>query len=81
METEVSPIYLERVDPNRNMARFYCLSVEADLFGQILAIRRWGRIGRSSRQSASPCRSVSEAMVDIQHRAAIKRRRGYIDIN
>jgi WGR domain len=39
-------IVLERVDPARNIARYYVLSIEPTLFGKHTLIRRWGRIGR-----------------------------------
>jgi hypothetical protein len=38
-------IALERVDPARNIARYYVLSIEPTLFAKHTLIRRWGRIG------------------------------------
>ena len=38
-------IVLERVDPARNIARYYVLSIEPTLFAKHTLIRRWGRIG------------------------------------
>ena len=38
-------IVLERVDPARNIARYYVLSIEPTLFATHTLIRRWGRIG------------------------------------
>jgi WGR domain len=38
-------IILERVDPARNIARYYVLSIEPTLFAKHTLIRRWGRIG------------------------------------
>lgn len=38
-------IVLHRVDPARNMARFYRLSIEPNLFGGSSLVRNWGRIG------------------------------------
>jgi len=38
-------LYIERIDPEKNMARFYALAIEPSLFGTPLLIRRWGRIG------------------------------------
>ena len=40
-------LYFERKDPGRNMARFYAMSIEETLFGQICLTRSWGRIGTS----------------------------------
>ena len=38
-------IVLERIDPARNIARYYVLSIEPTLFAKHTLIRRWGRIG------------------------------------
>jgi predicted DNA-binding WGR domain protein len=37
-------IVLERVDPARNIARYYVLSIEPTLFAKHTLVRRWGRI-------------------------------------
>lgn len=42
-------LYVERVDPDRNMARFYTLAIESTLFGTPRLLRRWGRIGTHGR--------------------------------
>jgi predicted DNA-binding WGR domain protein len=34
------PLSLRRVEPARNMARFYSLDVERDLFGKVVLVRR-----------------------------------------
>ncbi len=34
------PVALRRVDPVRNMRRFYSLEVERDLFGRVVLVRR-----------------------------------------
>ncbi|WP_419906215.1 WGR domain-containing protein [Hoeflea sp.] len=39
------PVHLRRIDPARNMRRFYCLSVQPTLFGGASLIRDRGRIG------------------------------------
>jgi predicted DNA-binding WGR domain protein len=36
---------LRRIDPTQNAARFYSMDVERDLFGRVVIVRRWGRIG------------------------------------
>ncbi|NLS07324.1 WGR domain-containing protein [Rhizobium sp. P32RR-XVIII] len=38
-------LYVERKDRARNMARYYAMSIEANLFGELCLTRRWGRIG------------------------------------
>ncbi|BCH62446.1 hypothetical protein RvVAT039_pl08320 (plasmid) [Agrobacterium vitis] len=38
-------IYVERIAPEQNMARFYALAVQPTLFGEVSLVRAWGRIG------------------------------------
>jgi WGR domain-containing protein len=40
-------ISLERHAAARNMARYYCLTVEKNFFGEWSLVCEWGRIGRS----------------------------------
>ena len=80
MDTDAFAISLERIDGRRNMARFYQLSVEIDLFGHVVSVRRWGRIGSHGRQVKALQRSVADALSEIQRRADDKRRRGYHDV-
>jgi predicted DNA-binding WGR domain protein len=37
-------LHLRRIDPTRNMCRFYRLDVQPDLFGGFLLLKQWGRI-------------------------------------
>jgi predicted DNA-binding WGR domain protein len=77
MTTATPRIYLERIEPSRNMARFYALEIEADLFGAVLAVRRWGRIGTLGRRHALPCPSRDIAAAEIERVQQMKQRRGY----
>jgi predicted DNA-binding WGR domain protein len=77
MTTKTESLYLERRDPSRNMARYYSFTIERDLFGGVLAIRRWGRIGTRGRQVSVPCRNRDAAMAVLSNIEAVKRRRGY----
>ena len=49
MPDERSPVQhtiaLRRVDPDTNVARFYVLTLERDLFGNVVVTRQWGRAG------------------------------------
>ena len=45
----MKPVELRRVDPSRNMRRFYCLDLQPDLFGGVLLMKIWGRIDRRAR--------------------------------
>lgn len=48
MENEqTGPVHLRRIDPSRNMRRFYALAIQPTLFGGASVIRNWGRIGRN----------------------------------
>ncbi len=69
-------IHVERIDPARNMARFYALSIEPCLFGVAL-VRRWGRIGTGGRAQVEPMASEQEAVRRFLALAASKKRRGY----
>ncbi len=71
-------VYLRRVDPERRMARFYALAVDRDLFGQVLLMRQWGRIGMSCRVRHDPCESEAEACAALAALASTKRARGYV---
>jgi predicted DNA-binding WGR domain protein len=42
----MSAVHLIRIDPARNMRRFYWLDVQHDLFGGSAVVKEWGRIGR-----------------------------------
>ena len=61
---EQSPIQhalvLRRVDET-NTRRFYALLIERDLFGRVVLIRRWGRIGTRGRERSEEHSSEAEA--------------------
>jgi hypothetical protein len=44
----MSDVTLNRIDPARNMRRFYSLDVQPDLFGGFAVVKEWGRIGARS---------------------------------
>lgn len=45
LEMFPSNLYLRRIDSAANMARFYQMVVQRDLFGGATLTREWGRIG------------------------------------
>jgi predicted DNA-binding WGR domain protein len=49
MDTFDCEALLYRIDPTRNMARFYTVAVEPTLFGDASLVRSWGRIGTAGR--------------------------------
>ena len=70
-------LYLERIDPVRNMHRFYALTIEPTLFGDLAVSRRWGRIGTSGRCIQALCRNEREALALFLDLARDRIRRSY----
>lgn len=77
---ETRSSHFERRDAARNMQRFYRLTVTRDLFGTVLLLREWGRIGVFSRERAEEKRSLADAWRDAEQLAAQKCRRGYVPV-
>ena len=73
----MNAVHLRRVDPARNMSRFYRLDMQPDLFGGVLLVKEWGRIGAQGRMMAESYESEDLAAVALQRQADRKRRRGY----
>jgi predicted DNA-binding WGR domain protein len=71
------PVTLRRIDPANNMARFYALEVERDLFGRVVLVRRWGRIGTAGKIRLDEHRGEGEALAALQALQTAKRRKGY----
>lgn len=70
-------ITLRRIDPERNMTRFYRVDVQPTLFGTWSVVREWGRIGRGGTVRIDGYQT-SEGAADA--RASLigkKQRRGY----
>ena len=78
METE-DVTHLHRIDPARNMARFYRMSSTPSLFGDICLVREWGRIGRPGRIRIDLYERAGEAIATREALSLVKRRRGYRD--
>jgi predicted DNA-binding WGR domain protein len=70
-------VHLRRIDPTRNMRRFYRLDVPPDLFGGVLLMKEWGRIGARGRVVAERYDTEALAAVALQRQAERKRQRGY----
>ena len=69
---------LRKIEPAKNMSRFYRLSVEPTLFGDVALVREWGRVGAKRGQSKEEWH-VTESDADEALIKALKRRmaRGY----
>jgi predicted DNA-binding WGR domain protein len=75
----MTAVHLRRVDATRNMRRFYQLDIEPDLFGGVLLVKAWGRIGTEGRSIAEFHDNEALAADAMQRHAERKRRRGYGD--
>ena len=73
------PLMLRRIRPEHNERRFYVLAVAADLFGNIVLMRNWGRIGTGGRQREDLHCDFTAAAESLDRLAQKKRRRGYVD--
>jgi predicted DNA-binding WGR domain protein len=56
------------------------LAVTADLFSNIVLIRRWGRIGTGGKQREELHDDFAAASASLVRLAGKKRRRGYADL-
>jgi predicted DNA-binding WGR domain protein len=70
-------IYLERHDAARNIARYYCLVVERNLFGEWSLMRAWGRVGQTGRMHADLYDTHEAAQLALNEKLQEKRRKGY----
>jgi predicted DNA-binding WGR domain protein len=69
---------LHRIDPAKNLHRYYRLDVQPDLFGTWCFVREWGRIGQHGGQSCSvPYPTPAEAEAAFERQYSAKIRRGY----
>jgi predicted DNA-binding WGR domain protein len=73
-------LVLHRRDPEQRVARFYSLMIERDLFGRVVLVRNWGRIGTHGRELAEEFACEIEAGQALEAVAQAKRRRGYRDL-
>ncbi len=71
------PVTMRRIDPAKNMARFYSMEVERDLLGRVVLVRRWGRIGSAGKIRLDEHKREGEALAALQRLQMAKTRRGY----
>ena len=69
--------HLRRIKPDRNMARFYAMSLQPTLFGDWALLREWGRIGSLGRMVSGFFATELEAAVALEKQRAAKLRKGY----
>lgn len=70
-------VQLRRIDPVCNMRRYYRMSVQHDLLGDVTLVREWGRIGARGQMKIDTYRDEGQAVTALMKLAALKRRRGY----
>ena len=70
-------LYVERIDDRKNMARYYAMSIEPNLFGETCLIRRWGRIGAKGQRREHHFAREEEAVRLFLQLLRKRRSRGY----
>lgn len=78
---DTPPITLRRIDPKRNMARYYILATQSTLWGSYAVVRTYGRMGTWGREHQEDFPTRGEAEVHRMRLAAAKLRRGYRPIS
>ncbi|UWU26013.1 WGR domain-containing protein (plasmid) [Rhizobium sp. CB3060] len=77
MITQPYQLYVERTDATKNMARFYAMSIEPNLFGQACLVRRWGRIGANGQERVHHFTREEEAVKLFLELLRKRRSHGY----
>jgi predicted DNA-binding WGR domain protein len=68
---------LHRRDPDRNMHRFYALSLQPGLFGTVSVVKEWGRIGQPGTVRHEVYADENAAIDALTLRLQKKLKRGY----
>ena len=78
-QLEIFPdsMMLTRVEPERNMRRFYLMTVQRDLFGRGALVTEFGRIGQAGQIKIMHHADEACALAALADRAEAKRKRGY----
>lgn len=72
-------VRMTRVDPDKNMARWYEIDVQPTLFGEFTVERHWGRIGSAGQSKTFWFNDEPAADQMAKSVCAIKVRRGYVE--
>jgi predicted DNA-binding WGR domain protein len=72
-------LVLHRIDRDRNMARFYVMSIVPTLFGDTSLVRSGGCIGTRGREKLELFETTDEAAAARSKLAICKHKRGYSD--
>ena len=79
-DIQVYAVAMRRIDPSRNMARFYVVEIMPTLFGQWAVVRRWGRVNTDGRRSETWFDDLAPALSSAAEYPAAKCKRGYASI-
>lgn len=78
MKTNTPDTMLIRIDPTRNMRRFYSMTIQPNLFGGLSMMWEWGWIG-SSGQLRIKLFNYEQSAIEAQHRLhQSKQNRGHV---
>ena len=69
-------VYLRSEDPAHNRRRHYLGTLQRDLWGDLVVVKRWGRIGATGWQGEQTVAVNGEAEGAKVVRETLKRRRG-----
>ena len=70
-------LYCQRIDLARNLARYYAISIQPTLFGEVAVVRRWGRIGQTGGEKSEMFATERDAAIHFLSLARRKRKKGY----
>ena len=68
---------LTRIDPDRNMSRYYQLHIQPSLFGDCDLVREWGRIGSPGTIRTAVYPNQAAATAALADAVKQRQKRGY----
>lgn len=77
MDMSFSDLILYRIDPSRNMRRYYALTIQPNLFGGHSLLRNWGRVGSKGQLKVELFEDVQTAQNELKRLFKAKIKRGY----
>jgi len=80
MQSNLFPteVRMRHIVPEKNMHRFYAMSMQLTLFGEWAVVRNWGRIGTTGRTRLDIHEGPGEAIDAISEIKSSKVKRGYL---
>ncbi len=68
-------VYLQSCDPAQNRHRHYLVCVQRDLWGNMVVVKRWGRIGAAGWQGEQVISAASGEEAEQRVQKTLQRRR------